>query len=198
MKWWWNSFHPSTKKSYVTNGIGLRKHLVRAFQQVWAICRRMRLQQTQMLCVCLGKRITPFSHSQIDASPSFWSSYELLFESFELLLLHTKPSWPGLLFFLNSPQNRTLPGVIVLSVSANVIRNTTYLTHLKSHLFTYSGIAGGLASCLFSLPHPWFLCQARQYTTILQKASEQDLVICSFLCSDMMARLGKESLCVVL
>jgi len=110
----------------------------------------------------------------------------------------TKLSCTGLLFFLNSPQNGTLPGVIVLSVSANVIRNTTYLTHLKSHLFTYSGIAGGLASCLFSLPHPWFLCQARQYTTILQKASEQDLVICSFLCSDMMARLGKESLCVVL
>lgn len=152
MKWWWNSFHPSTKKSYVTNGIGLRKHLVRGFQQVWAICRRMRLKQTQMLCVCLGKRITPFSHSQIDASPSFWSSYELLFESFELLLLHTKPSWPGLLFFLNSPQTTILLGVAVLSACANVIRNTTYLTQLKSHLFTYSGIAGGLASCLFFTP----------------------------------------------
>lgn len=121
--------------------------------------------------------------SFIEASAFFGLSCkkgELFFESFELLLLQNKA-------FLNRPfipsklsSSYNPASSIVLSACANVIRNTTYLTQVKNHLFTYSSIAGGLASCLFSLPHPWFLCQTRLYTTILQKASKQDLVMCCF------------------
>jgi len=102
-----------------------------------------------------------------------------VYESFELLLQSkaflSMPFIPSKLSSSDNPASS-----IVLSACANVIRNTTYLTQLKSHLFTYSSIAGGLASCFFSLPHASFLCQTRLYTTVLQKAGEQGLVMCCF------------------
>lgn len=107
----------------------------------------------------------------------------------------TKPSWPGLLFFLNSPPTTVLLGVAVLSACANAIRNTTDLTQLKSHLFTYSGIAGGLASCLFFTPTS--LVPVPNQAVHNRPADASEAGFGDFLRADTMARLGKESLCVV-